>query len=94
MTREDAIFTIGYDGSAALVDKSARKNFGRLSLAELLEKGLFRAAAAAAMDSGKREDLQAVAEAYNAVSGSSYKSESIPRLFGVAKVTVNRVLAL
>ncbi|MDR2193709.1 MAG: hypothetical protein LBP19_04480 [Treponema sp.] len=44
LSREDFVFTIGYDRSAAIVDKQVRQNYGTLSTKKLVEKGLFRAA--------------------------------------------------
>ena len=92
--REDAIAAIGYDGNAALVDRAARARYGKKTTAELCAAGFFRAAAASAIYSGNSEELALVAEAYNRVSGSSYRPEAIPRLFGVGKVSVTRTLAL
>ncbi len=92
--REDAVATIGYDGASALVDKTARARFGRLSVQELIDEGQYRAAAAAAVRSGQRSDLELVAAAYNAASKSGYHAEAIPRLFGVASVDIRRVVQL
>lgn len=94
ITREDAVCAIGYDGNAALVDRSARKRYGSMTTGQLVEAGLFRAAAASAIWSGSGEELAFVAAAYNRTARSSYPVEAIPRLFGVAKVTVTKSLAL
>jgi hypothetical protein len=94
ISREDVVSAIGYDGNAALVDKSARKRYGSKTTAELVAEGLYRAAAASAIHSGSAEELSLVAEAYNKASGSSYTVDAIPRLFGVGKVNVPKALAL
>jgi len=94
ISREDSVSTIGYDGNAALVDKAARVLNGAKTTAELCDAGFFRAAAASALFSGSTEELALVAEAYNRVARAHYKPEAIPRLFGVAKVSVPRILAL
>lgn len=94
ITREDVISAIGYDGDAALVDRSARQRYGKMTTDELIAAGYYRAAAASAIWAGSDAELARVAEAYNRVSGSSYRAEAIPRVFGVAKVTVTRVLSL
>lgn len=94
ISREDAVCTIGYDGSAALVDRFSRKSIGKLSFSEMLEKGYYRAAAASAFYSDSEEEMKQVASAYNKASGSSYQAEAIPRLFGVAKVHAPRILVL
>jgi len=94
LTRADIVCAIGYDGNAALVDRSASRRYGSLSTAELVAEGFFRAAAASAIHSGSEEELRLVADAYNKASGSRYPVEAIPRLFGVAKVSVTRALSL
>ena len=94
ISRQDAASTIGYDGNAALVDRAARSRYGNMTTAELCEAGFFRAAAASALYSGSSEELSEVASAYNRLSGAFYKPEAIARLFGVAKPTVSRTIAL
>jgi hypothetical protein len=94
ISREDVVSAIGYDGNAALVDHAAKRRYGKLTTEELVKAGFYRAAAASAILSGLPEELVTVANAYNTVSGSSYSPDAIPRLFGVAKVTVNKTLVL
>jgi DNA primase catalytic subunit len=95
LSREDFIFTIGYDGSAAVVDGQAKRRYGSLSTAELAEKGLFRAAYSSAVYSKKPEELQIVLDAYNKVSGASFTVGSpLDRLFGVFHVNVKRSMTL
>ena len=64
LSREDFVFTIGYDGPAAVVDKQAKRKYGKLPTQELVEKGLFRAAYSSAVYSGKQEELEFVARAF------------------------------
>jgi hypothetical protein len=95
LSREDFVFTIGYDGDAAVVDGQAKRRYGSLSTAELAEKGLFRAAYSSAIYSKEPGELQTVLDAYNRVSGSSLTPASpLNRLFGVFPVTVKRTLTL
>ncbi|MDR2747342.1 MAG: hypothetical protein LBB77_07850 [Treponema sp.] len=104
LSREDFIFTIGYDGPNAVVDSQAKKRYGGLSTGELAAKGLFRAAYASviyAKTSQKPEngdwksDLDALVEAYNRVSGSGLTAGSaLDRLFGVFPVEVKRAIVL
>ena len=84
LSREDFVFTIGYDGPAAVVDKQAKRKYGKLSTRELAEKGLFRAAYSSAVYSGNQEDLRFVADL--AQAGLS----AMDRLFGVFMVDVKR----
>jgi hypothetical protein len=66
ISREDFIFTIGYEGSTAIVDGRARKEFGGLSTMELAEKGLYRAAFSSALYSGKPGEMKAYIDFFNA----------------------------
>jgi hypothetical protein len=95
LSREDFIFTIGYDGPAAVVDGQAKKRFGKLSTRELAEKGLFRAAYSSAIYSRNPAELDALVETYNRTAGTSYTaSSSLDRLFGVFPVEVRRSIVL
>lgn len=94
ISRDDAIATIGYDGNAALVDKAVKKQCSGMTTAQLAEAGLYRAAAASALFSGSTEELALVAAVYNKAAGTTYPVESMAKLFGVTKPTLNRTLAL
>ncbi|MDR3336796.1 MAG: hypothetical protein LBT16_06290 [Treponema sp.] len=96
LSREDFIFTIGYDGPVAVVDGQARKRYGSLSTGELAEKGLFRAAYSSAVYSKNPGELETVVEVYNKFSGSSLTvTSSLDRLFGVfPTVVVKRSVVL
>jgi hypothetical protein len=95
LSREDFVFTIGYDGPAAVVDSQAKRRYSSLSTRELAEKGLFRAAYSSAIYLQNREELQMVVDMYNKVAGTSYTVDSpLNRLFGVFPVEVNRSIVL
>jgi hypothetical protein len=100
LSREDFVFTIGYDGPAAVVDKQAQRKYGKLSTRDLAEKGLFRAAYSSAVYSKDPQELRFVAEAYKRlVPGSPAEvSEAdllaLDRLFGVSLVDVRRSISL
>ena len=44
MNRSDYLFIIGYSEDVAVVDLQSKKRYGKLNTAELLEKGLLKAA--------------------------------------------------
>ncbi|MDR0403879.1 MAG: hypothetical protein LBH35_09860 [Treponema sp.] len=95
LPRADFIFTIGYDGPAAVVDSQAKRRYGSLSTAELADRGLFRAAWSSAVYSGDRAEKQLVLDAYNRTAGTSYSAEDpVDRLFGVFLVDVRRAVVL
>jgi hypothetical protein len=95
LSREDFVFTIGYDGPAAVVDKQAKKKYGKLSTGELAEKGLFRAAYSSAVHSGAQNELELVAEAYNRLGGHSpVEPSALERFFGVSPVDVKRIVTI
>ena len=92
--REDFIFTIGYDGPAAIIDGHSKKMYSKLSTRELAEKGLFKAAYSSAIWSKEQAELDLVAEIYSKFTGSSVSFASLPRLFGVYPVEVTRSIVL
>jgi len=95
LSREEFIFTIGYDGPAAVVDSQAKRRYGSLSTKELAEKGLFRAAYSSAIWSNDPKEIDALVEVYNRVSGSSLTAASqLDRLFGVFPIKVSRSITL
>ncbi|MDR1351736.1 MAG: hypothetical protein LBK05_00520 [Treponema sp.] len=100
LSREDFVFTIGYDGPAAIVDSQAKRRFGSLPTLELAEKGLFRAAYSSAVYSKDPAEIKAVLEIYNraiAASGGTAPAGAAPspdRLFGVFPVEVKRIIVL
>ena len=95
LSREDFIFTIGYEGAVAVVDGKARKEFGRLSTMQLADKGLFKAAFASALHSGNEVEMKTFIEWFNAKAGTSYSEASqLSRLFGVSVEEVSKTLVL
>jgi hypothetical protein len=95
LTREEFIFTIGYDGPAAVIDGQAKRRYGNLSTRELAEKGLFRAAYSSAIWSKDKKEIETLVEIYNRISGSSLTANSpLDRLFGVFPINVTRSMTL
>ena len=110
LSRENFVFTIGYDGPAAVVDAQAKRKYGKLNTRELAEKGLFRAAYASALYANDPGELAFVAGAFSRMGGASPSDSpgndpsaadlseadlsALNRLFGVFPVDVNRVVAL
>ena len=71
LSREDFVFTIGYDGPTAVVDKQAKKKYGKLSTKELVEKGLYRAAYSSAVYSKESSELRYVVDSYTSLGDPS-----------------------
>ena len=94
LSRENFIFTIGYDGPAAVIDGEAKKRYSSLSTRELAEKGLFRAAYSSAVWSKDPKELETVVEIYNKATGTSVPEASFQKLFGVFLVEVSRSIVL
>jgi hypothetical protein len=95
LSREDFVFTIGYDGPSAVVDGQAKRRYGSLSTKDLAERGLFRAAYSSAVYSKSPADMETVLEHYNRAAGTSYTpSSSLDRLFGVFPIEVKRAIVL
>ena len=94
LSREDFVFTIGYDGPAAVVDNKAKKKYGKLSTRELVEAGLFRAAYSSAVYSKDPAELEFVANSYRDLGSSPAGVSAMDRLFGVFPVEVKRSILI
>ncbi len=97
LSREDFVFTIGYDGASAIVDGRAKREFGKLSTMELAEVGLYRAAFASAFHELKKDETQMkdFIQFFNAKAGTSYtRAEELQRLFGVTVEAISKAIVL
>lgn len=96
MTRNDFVFTIGFDGPAAVIDGQAMKKYKSLSTKELAEKGLFRAAYSSALYSKDPKEMEALIAVYNKLAGTNLTVNSpLDRLFGVFLIDdVKRTIVL
>jgi hypothetical protein len=97
LSREDFVFTIGYDGASAIVDGRAKREFGKLSTMELAEEGLYRAAFASALFDLKKDEgpMKEFIQFFNSKAGTSYKkAEEFQRLLGVTVEDVSRAIVL
>lgn len=93
IAREDFIFAIGFEGAVAVVDGKAKREFGKLSTAQLAEKGLYRAAFSSALYSKKPEEMAAFIDFFNAKAGTRYTDASqLSRLFGVYLEDVSKTM--
>jgi len=88
LKREDYIFTVGYDGDKAIVDKLSKSTFGKLSARELADKGLFRAAYLAAIYDADSAAAEYVLEKFNSVSPHRSRTE-LNRVLGAQPPSEN-----
>ena len=87
MTRDEFVFTIGFQGDAAIVDSRALKRHRKLSTMELAREGLFRAAFCSATYSGSSEELDEFVTFFGEETGmADLTVERLQRLFGVYTV--------
>jgi hypothetical protein len=95
ISREDFIFTVGFEGNTAIVNAHAKRSFGRLSAKGLAEKGLFKAAVASAVYNKSAQELEEVLAVYNANNAKTLDSgDALKRTFGVLDVidVIERVI--
>jgi hypothetical protein len=95
ISREDFIFTIGYDGGTAIVDGKSKRKYSRLSTEELARKGLFKPALCSALYAKDEKGLQLVCELYNARSDKKIVSiDHLKRTLGVSEIPeeINKVM--
>ena len=97
MKREDFIFTVGYQGDTALVDGSAKRQYGRLTTRELAERGLLKPALASALHSGSQEEIDLVIQHYAQRTGRApMNADRLKRTLGVFEVpdTITKIKVL
>ena len=84
MKQEDFMFTVGYNGDEAIVNKQTELAGKNLSVKELVDKGMFKPALCLALKNEDKDGIQYLIDTYNKISGSTYHTEmQIMRLFGV-----------
>jgi len=87
MTKVDFMFTIGYQGVSAVVDKHAKKQYSKLSSTELAEKGLFKSAFCETLFDADIAKQKEILNIYNRISGEVIANvDSMKRLLGVFEV--------
>ena len=87
MTRDEFVFTIGFQDDAAIVDSRAMKRFRKLSTMELAREGLYRAAFCSAIHSGSQEETDQFVAYFGEQTGmDGLTVERLQRLFGVYTV--------
>ncbi|MFP4485181.1 MAG: hypothetical protein ACLFO1_10050 [Spirochaetaceae bacterium] len=87
MKREEFIFTIGYQGSAAVVDAQARRKYGKLSTIQLAERGFLKQAFSSALysgDEGEMDELIGYFKEHTTIEADNV--DALKRLFGVSEV--------
>lgn len=97
MTETTFMFTVGYQGDAALVDKGMEARFGKASDDKLFSEGLFKPAFCRGLFRGDQSLMEKVLEAYNKATSTKYKTtEELKRAFGVNQVPpgINRTIYL
>ncbi len=95
ISREDFIFTIGYEGEQAIVDGKAKAKYGKLDTMSLAREGLLRAAFASALFGGDPAELAAFADFYNQKAGTRLATaDDFSRLFGIKREEIKKVLIL
>ena len=87
MTREDFIFTVGYDGDAAVVDKKAKGKYSKMTTIELLNEGFFKPALCSAIFSENPDELNTVLETYNSFTEKKIDNiEQLKLVLGIQKI--------
>ncbi len=97
MTRSQFVFTIGFHGDAAIVDKRAQRRYGKLSTMELANEGLFRAAFCSAIHDDDGKEMEQFVRFFAEKTGSEgVNADYLKRLFGVYTVPdeVRKIVAV
>lgn len=103
MTKQEFTFAIGFQGDTAIVDKRAMRQYGRLSSAELMENGMYRAAFCSALFSGDAGEMDRFITLFREKTSAAGQDsaglqtvDQFKRLFGVYTIPdeIKRVVAL
>ena len=87
MKREDFIFTVGFQGNTAIVDRKAQRSFRGSTIDDLISRELFGAAFRAAIFDSDDAAMERIRLAYNESFDADYESAmQLKRLFGVDMV--------
>ena len=88
MKRENFIFTVGYKGKYAIVDRSSRRKYYSLSSIDLLKKGLLKFSFSAALYDLeiKKKDIEEYLENFKKLSLIDANLEDLKIMFGVFAV--------
>jgi hypothetical protein len=95
ISREDFMFTAGYEGNTAIVNVRLKRSSARLSALQLAEKGLFKPAVSAAVFDKDEPSLERILAIYNSHTEKSLDSvDALKRTLGVQEVydSIERVL--
>jgi hypothetical protein len=91
------VFTIGFQGDAAVVDKRAQRRYGKLGTMELAGEGLYRAAFCSAIFSGSEAEMDEFVNFFADKTGvHDLTGDRLKRLFGVYTVPdeVKKIIAV
>lgn len=84
MKQKDFMFTVGYNGDEAIINKQTELTGQNLSVKELVDRGMFKPALCSALKNEDKDGIQYLLDTYNKISGSTYHTDmQIMRLFGV-----------
>lgn len=98
MKKSDFIWTVGYSGNVAVINKRARASFGRHNAVELLEKGLLRPAFCTALWQFEVEKDEATMKSFleglSTKTGSPLQLDDAKRMMGVYQIPEGNVRTL
>ncbi|MBN1412094.1 MAG: hypothetical protein JW969_14720 [Spirochaetales bacterium] len=87
ISRENVLFTIGFQGNAAIVDGELKRKYGSLSAVQLAEKGFFKQALISCLYSGEEDEILKIRELYNKNTRKKIQStEDFKKTLGVTKL--------
>jgi len=87
MTRNAFVFSIGYNGGTAIVDRRLEAKYGRLGTRELFSQGLFKTAVASAIFAKSDADLEWIRQEYGRLVGKELRDvDVLKRTVGVGEV--------
>lgn len=87
LSREHFVFSIGFVGGDVIVNRKLMKKYGKLSVSQLLQKGLYRAAFCRALFDNDEAEIKEICTQYATIFAIPvHNAKDLSRLFGVDHV--------
>jgi hypothetical protein len=85
--RIDYIFTIGFQGNAAIVDGALKRKYGSHTALQLAEKGLYKQALCSALHDDNENLIREIMEIYNKEAPKKIRNpEDFKKTLGVTRI--------
>jgi hypothetical protein len=87
LSKEDFMFTVGFQGNSAIVDSRMKRRYAKASIDELLKEGLYKPALCASIMDQDEKGLESIITYYNEQTTVKITTiDELKRVFGISKI--------